>query len=1407
MKTDNTHIISRLEWKTSFDSKEKAGGLQERLSAWSRWQMPREAGSLLDKLCPPDQTWSINELELDLGPVDYNDLEFELTAKLRKALNEKLLDLIFYRGNPTTAAIEITTRFDTQLEWVAYFLQTGLMPWSYPAVLGSINNLLAYQLKNNRQNMIVKIHELGTASESVRKRIAWQIQEPVIHQIIIGLEPSHNTEIIDFTEELSSLQREKNLIRTNFTAFKKQLWFWVFNYLLKERGTLFNKLTFFRSSLKQMAEQYNIRYEELLAVTEEAVALVSAKRSIRTDFIITLKALSKENREPRKTEFGVEEITDQWMRLEDLFTNASLRERSTGKREFNELLIQLQRQDKSRLRSLLYSLRNKETIWDTVINDLDNAATETLFICLNPSRTDSLLESVYFLNEVAGAQNLVSDSKRLWSEAVKFLLDHRNAAFDDTRFMDHCIEHLAIRNGISQARLYCLLVLAKLPGYSHSPARLEAYANLLRLCHSSLQVNGDEHFIEQVMRLIEIINDEKGRAQDSDHSIQIRMQSLRQGLHFHPGAFLNALSRLRDKELVRKLILDELSKHDLKRLLDQADHSQSRLLLSFIDLLKCYQRDEDSHFMEAFADEILPELAIKIILFYPQLTGAKYIQKIIKGIFAYCTPAQSAIFYRLILKIKESNKEILSEIKYAINVTIKTDTVKNRNRFNPSVILRLAAFPDVPGEDLSPWLVHHFDTVQFRNLREENKENAGHIINRLLKNGKSLMDEIVGHYHALWQKKKEFISALITEEQLRELFWRILVGLKAVRRNEEMIRTDFAIAIAALVSPEERVVMNLTEPGILRKERVRLVRKDEETVISNDDLFRLIENVISTDSKTVNYKGIIYELPELISSALITDAERFGKIIANGGSAQQILNRLKSAIAFSEFSFWIMGDRDSETANSMRELRSLHDLCARMYPGFADSRLSNRFWIIAFEIIKGKISSVNTIKRIAEDIFRELTLSFNVSPRDIVTEMNSLGIGAGSVVAGFISRNITDEESSLNKQNQRPVPKLLSGLAAVGMLDELIFYIISTGLVPSWFRGQWDRSLEELTGELLLHFPGEFLKVLKRPGIGHKEIDQVTRLVRFTDFIKALGLPERARYIQLGILEEFYRALGSITYRGISSVEVQAMLFGKIIGAWRNNNWNSIDAAMIWNELMWELTVMYGPAAKCFIEDTGNQLFRLPPALQTAYTLLYGTPGGRSVQPAGDIKAPVMKKLKKINKLSRSFKDAEGIVLKNAGIVLLNSYIPLLFERLGIVRNGQFLQASDQTDAVHHLQYIVTGFAETEEVFLPLNKVLCGLPVLAPVKSGLELLPENKKLINGLIEAAIHHWPAIGETSIDGFRGNWLVRDGLLHETEDKWQLTVEKRSYDILLHRSPFSFSVIKFSWMDKPLKVVWPY
>ncbi|MCD8263455.1 MAG: hypothetical protein LUD02_04235 [Tannerellaceae bacterium] len=54
-------------------------------------------------------------------------------------------------------------------------------------------------------------------------------------------------------------------------------------------------------------------------------------------------------------------------------------------------------------------------------------------------------------------------------------------------------------------------------------------------------------------------------------------------------------------------------------------------------------------------------------------------------------------------------------------------------------------------------------------------------------------------------------------------------------------------------------------------------------------------------------------------------------------------------------------------------------------------------------------------------------------------------------------------------------------------------------------------------------------------------------------------------------------------------------------------------------------------------------------------------------------------------------------------------------------------------------------------------------------------------------------------------KGRFLQREGCLEEKEDKYQLKVEVKSYDILLDSIPWNFHTINYSWMEKPLFVNW--
>lgn len=170
--------------------------------------------------------------------------------------------------------------------------------------------------------------------------------------------------------------------------------------------------------------------------------------------------------------------------------------------------------------------------------------------------------------------------------------------------------------------------------------------------------------------------------------------------------------------------------------------------------------------------------------------------------------------------------------------------------------------------------------------------------------------------------------------------------------------------------------------------------------------------------------------------------------------------------------------------------------------------------------------------------------------------------------------------------------------------------------------------------------------------------------------------------------------------------------------------------------------------------------------------------------------------------------DYQGGIIPvfNAGLVLVQAFLPLLLARLNCLDGAIFPNLLAQIRAVHITQYLVTGLTGTPEYLLPLNKILCGVAIEEPVNISVEISLPEQEICLSLLHSLLARWPEGGSSSVEGLRGNWLVREGTLTERTDHWDLIVEKRPYDLLLDKSVFSYSIIKLPWMPKPLYVTWP-
>lgn len=165
--------------------------------------------------------------------------------------------------------------------------------------------------------------------------------------------------------------------------------------------------------------------------------------------------------------------------------------------------------------------------------------------------------------------------------------------------------------------------------------------------------------------------------------------------------------------------------------------------------------------------------------------------------------------------------------------------------------------------------------------------------------------------------------------------------------------------------------------------------------------------------------------------------------------------------------------------------------------------------------------------------------------------------------------------------------------------------------------------------------------------------------------------------------------------------------------------------------------------------------------------------------------------------------ETEGILVEQAGIVLLHPYLQRFFAGLGVAEGDELV---DSHRAVCLLHLLGTGEMTAPEHRVTLAKALCGIPLDEPVPADVGLAEADAEEARALLDAVIEHWGALGSSSPDGLREGFLQRDGVLSvDAWGDWLLRVETTSLDILLDDLPWGVSVLTLPWMERRLIVEW--
>jgi hypothetical protein len=172
-----------------------------------------------------------------------------------------------------------------------------------------------------------------------------------------------------------------------------------------------------------------------------------------------------------------------------------------------------------------------------------------------------------------------------------------------------------------------------------------------------------------------------------------------------------------------------------------------------------------------------------------------------------------------------------------------------------------------------------------------------------------------------------------------------------------------------------------------------------------------------------------------------------------------------------------------------------------------------------------------------------------------------------------------------------------------------------------------------------------------------------------------------------------------------------------------------------------------------------------------------------------------------------STSHSASIAVDNAGLSLLWPFLPELFAQLALLDEARrhWRDAVAAHRAVTLLDHLATGEPAVDEARLPLAKLLCGLPLDAVHDPGEPVDTAELQVLDGFLQAMLEHCQPLGHLSVEGLRGSWLLRPGLIEQRDGLPLLRVERRGYDILLDRLLWPREWVRLPWMPLPLRVEW--
>jgi len=266
--------IQKIIFSVEVNAKEKAYELQNRISRIVNDSLLNCVDSFLNKNIADDFVLKINRLVIDIGEIEEDYLEQDIISRFIEHFCNEISAAILLLNSKQfhfKDGIYSEPTFQNKLKLLEHFLLTGVLLWWAEKMNNFLLDETIEELIKSKTNLLRELFYRLGKNEAVRKRLAYQFKIPTVKSIIEVLEPSEAAFIFSYYEEIQNIQLKEQVIKSETTGFARATLLFILNYILADRGGVFNRKEFVKSNIRQIADNFNIDYSELLQLFFDSI--------------------------------------------------------------------------------------------------------------------------------------------------------------------------------------------------------------------------------------------------------------------------------------------------------------------------------------------------------------------------------------------------------------------------------------------------------------------------------------------------------------------------------------------------------------------------------------------------------------------------------------------------------------------------------------------------------------------------------------------------------------------------------------------------------------------------------------------------------------------------------------------------------------------------------------------------------------------------------------------------------------------------------------------------------------------------------------------------------------------------------------------------------------------------------